>query len=81
MSNLNHSVGGLVGFDIAIIAISAAAVALRFWSRGVSPNVQYSWDDWLALAALVGPLAELAAYDRSLITSTASDAGNLLVDS
>jgi hypothetical protein len=60
---LNHSVDGLVGFTIAMVFVSTASIVLRFWSRSVSPRVTFSWDDWLALAALVS--ASISWMDRS----------------
>ena len=38
-SHFNHSVPGLVAFTIVGVILSVLSLALRFWSRMVSPGV------------------------------------------
>jgi hypothetical protein len=49
--NYNHG-GQLLGVAIAMLPLTAAAVAGRFWARKTR-NMPWAVDDWLALASLV----------------------------
>ena len=47
----------LYAYAIVMIVLAIAAIILRFWSRAVS-SIKHGpriwWDDWTALAGLVG---------------------------
>lgn len=43
----------IVAVSIVMTILSAMAVTLRVWSRLISKNNRFWWDDWLAIASLV----------------------------
>ncbi|KAI1411805.1 hypothetical protein F5Y13DRAFT_200474 [Hypoxylon sp. FL1857] len=57
---------GLRGFVIVMIIVTVVFIALRFWSRSLTPYAaratfhRFWWDDWAALAAGVVLLVQLA---------------------
>ncbi|OTA82973.1 hypothetical protein M434DRAFT_400821 [Hypoxylon sp. CO27-5] len=58
--------GGLQAFVIVMIIVTVVFLALRFWSRSLTPHSaratfhRFWWDDWVALAAGAVLLAQLA---------------------
>ena len=60
------------GFAISMVVIPSVVVALRFWSRALNSTangLRFWWDDWLVLAALVGPFSVNTATISLLIWS------------
>ena len=49
----------IIGITIAMIALSTLAVILRWWPRLLSKDVDFWWDDWTALGALVSVLSHV----------------------
>ena len=43
----------IVAVSVVLTILSIMAVALRVWSRFISKNQGFWWDDWFALASLV----------------------------
>ena len=43
----------IVAVSIVMLVVSIVSVILRFWSRFLSQQGRFWWDDWAALMALV----------------------------
>lgn len=54
LSEMIPTVRGIVALNIVMLVTETISIIVRFWSRAVTPNVTFWWDDWAALTTWVG---------------------------